>query len=74
MVNGLLDFYFSLSHLLGSVQGVPLVNVVLAVDNPEDLVVSVDDAARIVGLLPVCDGGVAQIKLVMTVQTRPVTK
>ena len=64
----------SLTHLLGSVQGVPLVNVVLAVDNPEDLVVSVDDAARIVRLLPVCDGGVAQIKLVMTVQTRPVTK
>ena len=64
----------SLTHLLGSVQGVPLVNVVLAVDNPEDLVVSVDDAARIVRLLPVCDGRVAQIKLVMTVQTRPVTK
>ena len=61
-----------LTHLLRSVQGVPLVNVVLAVDHPEDLVVGVDDAAGVVGLLPVCDGGVAQIKLVMTVQARSV--
>ena len=66
--------YIILTHLLGSVQGVPLVNVVLAVDHPEDLVVCVDDAAGVVGLLPVCDGGVAQVKLVMTVQAGSVKK
>ena len=63
-------------YLLSSVQGVPLVDVVLAVDHPEDLVVRVYDAAGVVRLLPVRDGGVAQVEidLVMTVQTRPVKR
>ena len=62
----------SLSHLLGSVEGVPLVDVVVAVDHPEDFVVGVDDAARIVGLLPVRVGGVAQVKLIVTIKTNSV--
>ena len=67
-----MSIYLSVSHLLSSVQGIPLVDVVLAVDHPEDLVVGVDDAARVVGLLPVCDGGVAQVKLIVTIKTRSV--
>ena len=61
----------SLSHLLGSVEGVPLVDVVVAVDHPEDYVVGVDDAARIV-CLPVRVGGVAQVKLIVTIKTNSV--
>ena len=54
----------SISYLLGFVERVPLVDVVLAVDDPEDLVVGVDDAAGVVGLLP-HDGGVGQVELVV---------
>ena len=39
-------------YLFSSIQGIPLVDIVLTVDHPEDLVVGVDDAARVVRLLP----------------------
>jgi len=45
--------------LLGFIQSVSLVDIVLAVDDPEYLVVRVDDAACVVSLLPGTeDGGV----------------
>ena len=49
----------SLTYLLGFIQSVSLVDIVLAVDDPEYLVVRVDDAACVVSLLPGTeDGGV----------------
>ena len=63
---------FSLSYLLSFVERVPLVDVVLAVDDPQYLVVGVDDAAGVVCLLPWReDGGVRQVELVVSCQTRP---
>ena len=49
--------WLSNTYFLGSVECVPLIDVVLTVDNPEYLVVGVDDAAAVVRLLP-HDGGI----------------
>ena len=59
-------------YLFRTVESHPLVDVVLAVDDPEYLVVGVDDAARVVSLLP-HDRGVGQVQLVMPRQSGPET-
>ena len=57
-------------YLLGSVEGISLVNIVFTVDHPEYLEVLLDDAAGVVALLP-HDAGVRQVQTLVTSVARP---